>query len=185
MLCLSNNHSYNTRSSTSGKFYVKRSRLERQNNSFSQGLKLNAIAALEKKDPPHQLELALCIIKGDIPDSGCTCIAGKVRFCNHISAMMLKVCKFTLFELKTTKDLQEENDENPALAFTLQLQKWNKKDCGENIVPQPVMEENIKKTKLDDPSTSCGGVKCPLYEAPKQPEYDEKSEHSFKTTRRN
>ena len=31
----SNIHSFNTRSSTSGKFYVKSSRLERQNNSFS------------------------------------------------------------------------------------------------------------------------------------------------------
>ena len=31
----SNIHSHNTRSSTSGKFYVKCSRLETQNNSFS------------------------------------------------------------------------------------------------------------------------------------------------------
>ena len=37
----SNIHSYNTRSSTSGKFYVKYSRLEIQNNSFSRlGVKL-------------------------------------------------------------------------------------------------------------------------------------------------
>ena len=137
--------------------------------------------SFRKNDPPHQLKLALCIIKGDVLDSGCSCIAGKVGFCNHISALMLKVCKFTLFESKTTKDLQEENDENPALACTSQLQKWNKKGGGENIVPQPVMEVNVKKTKLDDPSTSRGGVKCLLYEARKQPEFDEKSERSFKT----
>ena len=37
----SNIHSYNTRSSMSGKFYVKSSRLEIQNNSFSRlGVKL-------------------------------------------------------------------------------------------------------------------------------------------------
>ena len=37
----SNIHSYNTRSSTSGKFFVKGSRLEIQNNSFSRlGIKL-------------------------------------------------------------------------------------------------------------------------------------------------
>ena len=37
----SNIHSYNTRSSTSEKFYVKSSRLEIQNNSFSRlGVKL-------------------------------------------------------------------------------------------------------------------------------------------------
>ena len=52
---------------------------------------------------------------------------------------------------------------------------------GENIVPQPVMEVIVKKTKLGDPSTSRGGVKCLIYEARKKPEYDEKSEHSFKT----
>ena len=37
----SNFHSYNTRSSTSGKFFVQSSRLEIQNNSFSRlGIKL-------------------------------------------------------------------------------------------------------------------------------------------------
>ena len=37
----SNIHSYNTRSSTSGKFYVKKNEIEIQNNSFSQfGVKL-------------------------------------------------------------------------------------------------------------------------------------------------
>ena len=61
--------------------------------------------SFRKNDPPHQLKLALCIIKGDVLDSGCTCVAGKVGFCTHISALMLKVCKFTLFESKTTKDL--------------------------------------------------------------------------------
>jgi len=129
--------------------------------------------SFRKNDLPHQLKLALCIVKGDVLDSGCTCIAGKVGFCNHISALMLKVGNFILFESKTTKDLHEENDENPALACTSQLQKWNKKGGGENIVPQPVMEVNVKKkTKLDDSSTSCGAVKCLLFEARKQPEYD-------------
>ena len=54
-------------------------------------------------------------------------MAGKVGFCNHISALMLKVCKFTLFESKSTKDLCEENDENPELACTSQLEKVHKK----------------------------------------------------------
>ena len=51
----SNIHSYNTRSSMSGKFYVKSSRLEIQNNSFSRlGVKLwnkipSYITSLPKK----------------------------------------------------------------------------------------------------------------------------------------
>ena len=52
----SNIHSYNTRSSTSGKFYIKSSRLAMQNNSFSRlGVKLwnkitRYITDLPKKD---------------------------------------------------------------------------------------------------------------------------------------
>ena len=139
--------------------------------------------SFRKNDPPHQLKLALCIFKGDVLDSNCTCVAGKAGFCNHISALMFKVCKFTLFEAKTTKDLCQEKDENPELACTSQLQKWHKKGGGENIVPQPVMEVFVTKTKLDEPRSprGPGGVKCLLYEARKQPQYEPKNETSFKT----
>ena len=108
-----------------------------------------------KNDPPHQLKLALCIHEGDVLHSSRTCVAGKVGFCNHISALMLKVCKFSLYKARTTKDLRKEEDENPC---TSQLQQWNKKGGGEIIVPQPVMELVVKKTKLDEPSTSHGSV---------------------------
>lgn len=82
---------------------------------------------------------------------------------------------------KTTKD-HEENDENPAVACTLQLHKWNKKGGGENIVVQLVMEVNVKpKPKLDEPSTSRGGMRCTLYEAQKQEGCDENHQHHFKT----
>ena len=139
--------------------------------------------SFRKNDPPHQLKLALCIFKGDVLDSSCTCVAGKAGFCNHISALMFKICKYTLFEAKTTKDLCQEKDENPELACTSQLQRWHKKGGGENIVPQPVMEVYVTKTKLDEPSSSrgSGGVKCLLYEARKQPHYDPKNEASLKT----
>ena len=96
---------------------------------------------------------------------------------------MFKICKFTLFEAKTTKDLCQEKDENPELVCTSQLQKWHKKGGGENIVPQPVMEVYVTKTKLDEPSSPRGssGVKCLLYEARKQPHYVPKNEASLKT----
>ena len=104
-------------------------------------------------------------------DSNCTCVAGKVGFCNHISALLLKICKFTLFEAKSTKDLCEEKDEHPELARTSQLQKWHKNGGVENIFPQPLMEVVVKKSKLDESSSPPGsaGVKCLLYEARKQP----------------
>ena len=139
--------------------------------------------SFRKNEPPHQLKLALCIFKGDVLDSSYTCVAGKAGFCNHISALMFKICKYTLFEAKTTKDLCQEKDENPELACTSQLQRWHKKGGGETIVPQPVMEVYVTKTKLDEPSSSrgSGGVKCLLYEARKQPHYDPKNEASLKT----
>ena len=114
--------------------------------------------SFRKNDPLHSLKLAFRIVKGDVLDSNCTCVAGKVGFCNHISALMLKICKFTLFEAKSTKDLCEEKDENPELACTSQLQKWHKKGGGENIFPQPVMEVDVKKTKLDESSSPRGGA---------------------------
>ena len=111
-----------------------------------------------------------------------TCVAGKAGFCNHISALMFKICKYTLFEAKTTKDLCQEKDEIPELACTSQLQRWHKKGGGENIFPQPVMEVYVTKTKFDEPSSSrrSGGVKCLLYKARKQPHYNPKNEASFK-----
>ena len=125
----------------------------------------------------------MCIFKGDVLDRSCTYVAGKAGFCNHIPALMFKICKYTLFEAETTKKLRQEKDENPELACTSQLQRWHKKGGGENIVPQPVMEVYVTKTKLDEPSSSrgSGGVKCLLYEARKQPHYDPKNEASFKT----
>ena len=86
-------------------------------------LRQSAVTATEKNDPPHQLKLAMCIHLGDVLDSSCTCVAGKVGFCNHISALMLKICKFSLYKSKTTKDLRKEEDENPQLACTSQLQQ--------------------------------------------------------------
>ena len=96
-------------------------------------LRQSAVTATEKNDLPHQLKMALCIHLGDVLDSSCSCVAGKVGFCHHISALMLKIYKFRLYKSKTTKDLRNE-DENPQLACTSQLQQWNQKGGGENIV---------------------------------------------------
>ena len=121
-----------------------------------------------------------CIFRGDVLHSSCTCVAGKVGFCNHVSALMLKVCKFALFEAKSTEDLNQEKDENPELACTSQLQKWNKKGGGKNIVRQPIMDVVVRKTKLDEPQSPRGGVKCLLYEARKLPQPDLEGEKAFK-----
>ena len=60
--------------------------------------------ATEKKNnnPLHQLKLSTCILRS------CT-VAEKVGSCNHISALMLKVSKCSLYKAKTTILLKEEN----------------------------------------------------------------------------
>ena len=137
-----------------------------------------------KNDPPHELKITLCILKETVIHSSCTCVAGQVGYCNHISALMLKRCKFSLFEAKTTKDLCEENDENPTVACTSKLQKWHEKGGGENIHPEPLMDVVVKKTKVEESSNKTRGgqgVKCLLYDARKTPQYDCTNEHELKS----
>jgi len=72
----------------------------------------------KKHETPHKIQVALCIITGQVMAASCTCAAGEVRYCNHTLALLLKICKYSLFESKTTEDLKDELDENPALACT-------------------------------------------------------------------
>ena len=113
--------------------------------------------SFRKNDPPHELKITLCIVKGTVIHSRCTCVAGQVGYCNHISALMLKMCKFSLFKAKTTKDLCDENDENPTLACTSKLQRWQKKGGGENIHPEPAMDVVVKKMKLEERTDNTRG----------------------------
>lgn len=81
---------------------------------------------------------------------------------------MFKACKFSLFDSKSTDDLCQDDDEQPGLACTSQLQKWHKKGRGDKISAQPVMEVTISKTKLDE-TKSREGLKCLLYDARTNP----------------
>lgn len=54
-----------------------------------------------KNDTPHELKVALCIITADVMKATCSCVAGGVGYCNHILALLLKLCKFIIFECQT------------------------------------------------------------------------------------
>ena len=75
---------------------------------------------------------------------------GEVGYCNHTLALLLKLCKFTVFECQSTRDLCQETDQNAALVCTSELQKWHKKGDGSNIVPEPIINVAVNKTKLQD-----------------------------------
>ena len=133
----------------------------------------------KKHEAPHTIQVALCIISGQVIDATCTCAAGKVGYCNHTLALMLKICKYSLFGSKTTEDLQDECDENPSLACTSKLQSWHKRGRGDSIHPQPVMDVIVTKVKPDD-EKSAKGIRCQLYEARKIPQHNIEAEEKFK-----
>lgn len=135
--------------------------------------------SFRKKDPPHKLRLALCILTGDVKKSVCTCVAGRVGYCNHILVLMFKLCKFSLYNCQRTTELVQEEDQQPNCSSTTLLQKWHKKGGGSNIAPEPVLEVLIKKSKMEgELSKSC--VKPLLYEARAKPEHSESDEKSLK-----
>lgn len=114
------------------------------------------------------MKVALDLITGEVKEASCTCVAGKVGLCNHVLALMLKLCKFSLYACSDTTQLDSEDDMNPTTACTSSLQLWHKKGRGDKITPKPIMEVRVKKTKLDDFTASRPreeGLKCILYEA--------------------
>ena len=105
----------------------------------------------------------------------CSCKAGKVGYCNHVLVLMFKACKFSLFDSKATDGLCQDEDKQPDLACTSQLQTWHKKGGGDKKSAQPVMEVSILKTNLDD-TKSRKEVKCLLCDARSNPSHDVEAE---------
>lgn len=125
--------------------------------------------SFRKNDAPHNLKVALCILSGEVKHASCSCVAGTVGFCNHILALLMKMCKFTLYECKHVNELENEEDMQPKQACTSTLQQWHRKGRGDCITPQPVMEVLVTKTYLEQTRSSARdpGVRCLLYEARK------------------
>ena len=129
---------------------------------------VSAITALEKNHPPHNLKVAVWIFRVEVKNASCSCVACQVGFCNHFLALLLKLCKFSLYECESVTDLENEDNMQPKRICTSTLQQWHRKGRGDCINPQPVMEVLVTKTslELDKQSSSRGsGLKCLLYEA--------------------
>lgn len=120
------------------------------------------------REEPHNLKLALCIVSGEVEYAYCgpSCAAGKSGFCNHILALMMKVCKYSLCDCKDVRDLKDEEDENPTTACTSALQTWHKSRL-HGIHSQPVMEMAISNPGNNVDKGKKTGVTCLLTEARK------------------
>ena len=104
------------------------------------------------------------ILSGEVESASCSSVAGKSGLCNHVLALVLKMCKFTLFSCISTNYMMDEQDQQSFLACTSQLQQWHKKGGGKNITPQPVMEEEVTKTK-DEEFKLRSGIESLVYDA--------------------
>jgi hypothetical protein len=138
----------------------------------------------KKNDPPHDLKLMICIITGEVLHGTCSCVAGTVGHCNHILALMFKLCKYTLSKCKSTKDLCEEEDETAGLACTSELQKWHRKGGGSHITPEPISNIKVSKPKVADSADkkrNRTGVKSLLYEARINVSYNQDSIDKLKS----
>ena len=126
--------------------------------------------SFKKNDPPHNPRVALNILSGKVKKGACSCVAGKVGFCNHVLALMMKICKLNLYDCKDVFELDRDDDMLPTEACTSSLQTWHRKGRGDFIHPQPDIEVNVKKPKLDDcylntfrPVTSSERIRGPVY----------------------
>ena len=138
--------------------------------------------SFRKNDPPHHLKSKLCLISGEVIHVSCTCVAGNVGFCNHVLALMMKICKFSLHESKTVNALDHEDDMHPKQACTSKLQQWHQRGREDSISPQAVIDVRVFKTRAEDTSKSpkVQGVKCQLYEARNNPKSLQTSEQKLK-----
>ena len=104
--------------------------------------------SFRKNDEPHVLRVALCILSGDVVQSTCSCVAGKTGYCNHSLALMLKMCKYSLFESTSTLDLHDDAD-NPTEACTSRLQTWHRKGRGGHYCIRTSYGFNCEKNQTE------------------------------------
>lgn len=61
-----------------------------------------------KNDQPQNLKVVLDKKTGEVKHATCSCVAGLCGFCNHILALLLKVCQFSLFGAETVSEDEED-----------------------------------------------------------------------------
>lgn len=92
----------------------------------------------------------------------------------------MKVYFVSLYHCTSTKDLCQEQDQQPSTVFTSQLKQWLQKGGGENVAPQPVMEIEVNKTKVDEPRAR-SGIKPLLYDLRRKTNHSKSAERKFRT----
>ena len=76
----------------------------------------------KKNENPQNLDLALFVSGVMRANCGSSCAARKSAFCNHMLALMLKICKYTLYNCVNVTELKHEVDQNSFTVCTSVLQ---------------------------------------------------------------
>lgn len=74
----------------------------------------------------------------------------------------------------------QEQDQQPSTVCTSHLQQWFQKGGGKNVAPQPVMEMEVNKTKVDK-ARAWSGIKSLLYDLRRKTNHSTSAEREFKT----
>ena len=91
--------------------------IEGASNSKHFFFKGKCCRSFRKSEPPHNLKMCLpvCIVTGEVKRACCSSVAGKVGFCNHVLALMFKMCKFTLYNCNSVNFLKRRTNNLPWL----------------------------------------------------------------------
>ena len=65
--------------------------------------------SFRKNDPPPDLKVALDLVSGEVTNASCTWI----RFCYHVLALLMNICKLRLYSCKDVSELEEEDGMQP------------------------------------------------------------------------
>ena len=118
--------------------------------------------SFRKNGPPHDIKITPNILSGEVVCATCSCVARKVGYCNHALAIKFKLCKFPAELLMTCAKKMIKPQLLPVLRS---CKNGIERDRGgSNITPDPVMDVEVKKIKLDN-TTSKPSVKSLFYEA--------------------
>ena len=78
----------------------------------------------------------------------------------------MKLCKFSLYGCQNFKELDHESDmAQPKERTSSLIQLRHRPASGEKIKPQPAIELNVQRSKLDSDYDPDSGVRCLLYGA--------------------
>ena len=151
--------------------------IETNSNDLYFFVKAKCFRSYKKNEQPHNLKIVLHKDAGNVSYASCTCVAGLCGFCNHILAVLMKLCQFCLFESENVSDDEE-------VSCTSKPQQWHKKGRTLGVMPEPIMEVGVQKISevISMRDIRDDAITCYLYEARVHQTNDVEAEKKLKAS---